>query len=241
MKSAAMMTNVGCCRTNNEDCAAIDSHIAIENVPKTAALDGANHLLIVADGVGGYDFGEVASRTAVEYLIGQASSMLDVASCEAQLRAAHQHLIKAMRQNPTLAGMGTTVAGLALNGDRAIWFNAGDSRAYLYRDGIGLSQLSTDHTPQTDLTEFGCRSHMLTQWLGGRHEKRDVRPSVGVLDLQPGDRLLICSDGLTDALDDEGIEHFWLRARTPEEVVQALVGTVLQLGAEDNVTVIAAA
>lgn len=238
MMQVAGLTTTGLLRGNNEDNAAVDGCVLIEDEVATFSLDDDRHLLVLADGIGGYEFGEVASRTAVDALSWRAPQLVDEDACAECLRAVNDELYAAMRRDPRFVGMGTTIAGLSIQGDGALWFNIGDSRVYLHRGG--LKQLTIDHVPATLLPD-GHRSHTLTQWLGGFDESEDLWPEVGRIALLPSDTLVICSDGLTDVLSDDEITAMLARRASPEVTVRRLVDEVLGRGAPDNITVLLAA
>ena len=115
---------------------------------------------------------------------------------------------------------------------RTYWFNVGDSRAYLCRER--LRQLTKDHVPVGDTGPTSRRSHAITQSIGGRPSFSDVWPAAGSISVAPGDKIVICSDGLTDLLSDKEIEVF-LRKGGPREIACNLRDTALSRGAPDNV------
>jgi PPM family protein phosphatase len=225
-------------RDHNEDCAAVSGYILNEGDISTFTIGPDSNLLIVADGMGGHAKGEVASTLTIQGLNRLASSMIDVESCIDAIRKVNRELYDAMSRDETLRGMGTTVAGVILQQASAVWFNVGDSRAYLYRGH--LRQLTKDHVPQGDTAPTGHRSHAITQSLGGYGRLIEVWPSAGQISITAGDKLLLCSDGLTDLLSDEEIERHMREGDTPKQMASKLVNTVLAKGAPDNVTVIVA-
>lgn len=237
MIRVAGLTTTGLLRGNNEDSAAVDGRFLTEDTVASFDLNDGPHLLVLADGIGGYDYGEVAAQTAVESLSGRAAQLIDEQTCADHLRAVNEDLHAAMRRERDLVGMGTTVVGVVVHGTRAVWFNVGDSRAYLYRNG--LNQLTIDHVPATLLPD-GQRSHTLTQWLGGFDEDEDLWPEVGTISFEPGDKLLLCSDGLTDVLGDDEIAAMLARGLPADASVRALVDEVMSRGAPDNTTILLA-
>ena len=179
---------------------------------------------MIADGMGGHAAGQVASRLAVECLRNLADLLRDEDGIEEAVEAVHAAIFAAMREDATLAGMGTTVAGVVLSPDEALCFNVGDSR--IYHMGVKLSLLSEDHV---------IDGHVLTQCLGGLHEQDCPEPATLRIKWKKGQRLLLCTDGLTDMLDDDEIATIMDRARTSP--AEALVDAALNAGGRDNVTV----
>lgn len=203
-------------------------------------------LFVVADGMGGHEAGEVASAAIVEALGGlpqgeSAEAMTDGATCRLQLvNAQLRRLAQGSEQPRTI---GSTVVGLALDLGRFACFWAGDSRAYRLRHGR-LRQLTRDHSLVQELVDAG----MLDAASAAGHPNANiVTRAVGAsasLDLdsiageaQPGDRFLLCSDGLTRHVDDEEIESILLDRRV-EQAADRLLTTVLARGAHDNVSLI---
>ncbi len=160
----------------------------------------------------------------------------------------HQVLIEQARANPELAGMGSTITGILLVGADAFIGHIGDSRAYLVRDG-SLSQVTHDHTQAQQLVDAGVfasvaetpRSmrHTLVNCLGGSYE--DVQVETHHVRLVNGDRILLCTDGLTDMLSDAEIAVILNRLPASIEACKALVDAALDRGGRDNVTVVLAA
>jgi protein phosphatase len=200
-------------------------------------------LLAVADGVGGGPGGEVAADAAVQEL---ASRFFDgTGSLEERLTDAFREANTAVLRAADASGMpaaASTLVAAAVRGDRAIIANLGDSRAYLVRSGAAR-QLTQDHS--------GDIAHGITRFVG---DDRGVQPDVFVEDLLPGDRLLLCSDGLTRHVNDEEIGMTLIgamrmatlaadtppvRGRKPELEASAdtLVGLANSRGGEDNITV----
>jgi serine/threonine protein phosphatase PrpC len=237
-RCAAALTSVGAVRDHNEDCAAVSGHILNESHLSTFTIDLDGNLLIVADGMGGHAKGEVASTLTIQGLNRLASSMIDVNSCIDAIRKVNRELYDAMSRDEALRGMGTTVAGVVLQQTSVLWFNVGDSRAYLYRGH--LKQLTKDHVPQGDTAPTSHRSHAITQSLGGHHSLIEVWPAAGQISITRGDKILLCSDGLTDLLSDDEIERHMHEGDAPKQMACNLVNTVLTRGAPDNVTVIVA-
>ncbi|HEX2252840.1 MAG TPA: Stp1/IreP family PP2C-type Ser/Thr phosphatase [Thermoanaerobaculia bacterium] len=245
-------TDVGRARTHNEDCFDIDE---------------ANRLYLVADGMGGHRYGEVASRVAVaairefvrERLAGddtwpfaldaglrRHSNLLRTA-----VREAHRKVLSAIQADHRLYGMGTTLVGFYLDGEVAAVAHVGDSRAYRLRGGA-LELLTQDHTWVNEqvvagfLSEDQARIHPLknvvTRALGG---ERDVAVDVREIQVQPGDLYLLCSDGLTTMLADSEIAALTHAAaeesQTLETLCDRLVACANHRGGHDNVTVVALA
>lgn len=213
-------TDIGLVRGRNED---------------DLLVDEERRVFIVADGLGGHPGGDVASRLAVRAAHAAVSdrSLRDEAepgtALGAALRAAHDAVLEAAAQDIARRGMGTTAVLAHLSeGDRQLWVaHVGDSRAYLFR-ADELRQLTADHT-------IGGRIGGLTQALG---TPGPVSPDVVHVDLEPGDRILLCTDGLTDMVDDDGIAARMGSAEPPQRITDLLVEDALGNGGIDNVTVI---
>ena len=221
----AAATDVGLVRSNNED-----------------AYLTAPPLFAVADGMGGHRAGEVASAGAIRTLQKEAGHDTDslVAAVQSANRAVHAEAAA----NPDLAGMGTTITAMMTTNDAAQIVHVGDSRAYLLRDGR-LRRLTQDHTVVDRLAREG----KIPAEEADRHPQRSVLeralgvgPEVDVdvqlLDVRPGDRLLLCTDGLTSMLNDEEIREILLTEKDPEAAARALIDAALAAGGKDNVTAV---
>jgi protein phosphatase len=226
-------------------------------------LDPDHQLYLVADGMGGHRHGEIASRLAVEAIcdfvvattdrdatwpfvpepdLHRHSNVLKMA-----IRIAHDRVLKAIRQDRRLFGMGTTVVGFLLDGDLAAVAHVGDSRAYRLRGGR-LDLLTEDHTWVNEqvvagfLSEDQARSHPLknvvTRALGG---DKEVVVDVREVEVAPGDLFLLCSDGLTTMLSDEEIHGGAGSDAGVDDICRALVAAANARGGHDNVTVVALA
>jgi protein phosphatase len=206
--------------------------------PEVAGRGGGPLLVMVADGMGGAVAGDIASRLAVEAAIKDGQT-----PAEKIARANEAVYLEAVR-NPAIAGMGTTMTLAILGSDgHAAMGHVGDSRAYLLRDNR-IERLTRDHTVVEEYVEAGRilptevsthpQRHMLTRVLGlTRNVPVDAREVL----LEPGDRLLLCSDGLTVGLDDDHIAELLGRG-SPEESVWAMVEAANAAGGIDNVTVL---
>jgi protein phosphatase len=145
-----------------------------------------------------------------------------------------------MYGDPALVGMGTTIAGLVLNKSSVIHFNVGDSRLYRYVTGQ-LHQLSQDDVPRERSIMGAHRSHEITQSIGGRDSWVPIVPHVRTAcALEVGERLLLCSDGLTDMASDEDILRVLITENDLSKCAQTLLDLALEAGGLDNITVVIA-
>jgi serine/threonine protein phosphatase PrpC len=199
-------------------------------------------LFAVADGMGGHQGGEVASRLALETLKRVAESpdaeLADV------VREANRVVFRKAAQDPGLAGMGTTLTAVLAGDGGLLLAHVGDSRAYLVRDGR-MKQLTKDHTVVQRLVDEG----RLTQIEASMHPQRsiltnalgvdeEIRVDEEILEVRPGDRLLLCSDGLTGMIDDDRISDLLGANRDPQAACDALVDAANEAGGQDNVTAV---
>ena len=202
-------------------------------------------LFAVADGMGGHRGGDVASamtREALEDLdLPPEGSM---AALVEKIKAVNRAVLDRGAAEGALRGMGTTLTAVLTDGDRAHVAHVGDSRAYLHRDGV-LQRLTEDHT----LVQRMVREGKITADQAERHPQRSVLTrALGVeedlpvdeltLDMHPGDRILICSDGLTGMLDEERIGEILESEPDPQGACDRLVEEANGAGGEDNITVI---
>jgi protein phosphatase len=228
----AALSDVGRVRRNNED----------------SAYAGP-HLLLLADGMGGAAAGEVASAAAVQVI-----RRLDkpgitgedmIEALAGAVHRANERLSELVEEDPEREGMGSTVTALLFDGQQLGLAQLGDSRAYRMRDGH-LQQLSHDHTFVQSLVDEGRISqeeafthphrNLILRVLDGRP---DSDPDLQVLDVQAGDRLLLCSDGLPDYVSDQVIATS-MSDGTPDSVVVDLITRALEAGSNDNVTCVVA-
>src|SRR6478752_10340787 len=205
-------------------------------------------LLAVCDGVGGAAGGDVASSTAIAQLRRLDQPPSDGASPDELLgriagavHRAHDRLVEVVDENPALSGTSTTATLLAFDGTRIGVGHAGDSRAYLFRGGT-IRQITTDHTfVQTliddgRITEDEARVHPHRNLiLRAIDATSDTEPDLFVLDVKPGDRLFVCSDGASGVLDNGRLADI-LSSGTPEYAAVELVRASLEAGSTDNVT-----
>ena len=205
-------------------------------------------LLAVCDGVGGAARGDIASSTAIgelRQLDEQPGSGDLLVRVTDGLHEAHEAIAGQVDQDPALNGTSTTATVALFDGNKAAIGHVGDSRAYLFRDGE-LSQLTTDHTfvqtliDEGRITEAEARVHphrnLILKALDGLHE---VEPDVFALELVPGDRLFLCSDGACGVLEPGRIADV-LSGGSPEYAAIELVRASLDAGSSDNVTCIVA-
>jgi protein phosphatase len=238
--TGAMRTDVGLVRTQNEDCVLY----VIPRPEDPRAAKGA--LALVADGMGGHAAGEVASRLAADAVLAgyYAHPGPPPAALAAALTAANETVYLQAEADPDCRGMGTTCTVIAIVGSALYLAHVGDSRAYILRDGR-LHQLSLDDSLVSELVRSGAitpeeaLSHpdrnVILRAVGTRP---DLEPAVWqeALALQPGDRLLLCSDGLSDLVGDDALGQL-AHDDAPTTTCQALIDAALAAGGYDNVSV----
>jgi serine/threonine protein phosphatase PrpC len=219
-------TDVGRGRPENED-----SHL----------VDPDDGLYAVADGMGGHRAGEVASATAIEAL---KTAYLGGQRLDQAVSAANTAVLAKAAEDASFRGMGTTLTAIALHDSTAELGHVGDSRAYLMRGGA-VTQVTEDHS----LVEQLVREGRLSPEEAQHHPQRaiitralgvdsDVTVDTYRIDLKPGDRLMICSDGLTNMLSDDTIAQTLRRHADPQQAADTLVDMANQAGGDDNITVI---
>jgi protein phosphatase len=232
------------------------------SLPHGPARHGRNrgHIFLVADGMGGHHGGEVASRLTVASIEGFVLHLLRrfsnlqgadepgvLREFQAALSEANDRLIEEAAQHPELGGMGTTLTLAFVSNWTLFVVHAGDSRCYLHR-GEALTQLTQDHTVVGELLRRGVLNkeqaaghpyrHVVTNVVGGNQD--GVHAELRRFDLEPGDTLLLCSDGLTDMLDDERMGRILREAPSPQASCERLVGEANARGGRDNVTAVVA-
>jgi protein phosphatase len=243
------LTHSGLVRTNNEDAFSVFSRGSshFENL-RSAEIDEKGLFLLVADGMGGANAGEIAADIAVTALQSYLSST-DFENDEevfmkTGLWEAHKEILSRAFHSPELRGMGTTAVLLWLKSDFAHISWCGDSRCYLLRDNE-LSLLTDDHTLVNEHLKNGLieknsvanhpQRHVLTQVLGDESGK--VFPGYSKISLSENDLFLLCSDGLNSMLEDDKIAEI---CRKDGNITQNLLNAALSAGGSDNITLICA-
>jgi PPM family protein phosphatase len=217
-------TDVGRVREGNED-----------------AFVAADPLFAVADGMGGHQGGEVASKLAVETLQKAADGTADLAEV---VQEANRVVFAKASEDPGLLGMGTTLTAVLVEDRRLRLAHVGDSRMYLLRHG-DLELLTKDHTvvqgmvDQGRLTPEEAAIHpqrsIVTRALG---VEEDIEVDENEIDVLPGDRVLLCSDGLTGMVEEDGILRILIDHRDPQAAADALVEAANRAGGQDNITAV---
>ena len=230
--SSVAISHTGKVRSNNQD----------------SGYSGAN-LFVVADGMGGHAGGDVASSIAIHRMepLDQVYASTDdaQASLQAAATTAAGDLIRAAKERPELAGLGTTLSAIIMVDDYAVIGHIGDSRIYLYRDDA-LTQITTDHTFVQRLVDSGritpeeARYHPRRSVLMRVLSDMDSDPELDmfVMHTQPGDRWLLCSDGLSGVVDEAHILKAMRMGAAPGRTADNLLKQALDGGAPDNVTIV---
>ena len=249
---ACVVSNVGNVRNNNEDNYSLNGifrkDVNINISDAEVCLAGDDHdppaVFAVLDGMGGEAYGEEASLIAAGSL--HAYDIADVRQkAEADILGINYRICD--KAGELHAGrMGSTAVMIYTDGISAIPVNVGDSRAYLYRDG-SLTQISQDHDEASRKVRMGVMTveeaavskerHMLTQYLGVDPEEYVIEPYFGdPIALKPGDRFLLCSDGISDMLDDVRISAILAGEGPARSVCDELISQALSAGGRDNAT-----
>ena len=249
-------THPGMKGKSNEDRFAVSAH---RLGPKDAT---PSVVAIIADGIGGHRAGEVAAEMAVEVIshaIAESNAAQPTAILRQALTQASQMILNQSRSDPAQAGMGTTCVCAWIIGDRLYAATAGDSRLYLIR-GKGIQCLTTDHTWVQEALEHGAltteqardhpNSHIIRRYLGSKHGvKPDLRLRMNPsetneqaeanqgMHLLPGDCLLLCSDGLTDLVEDDEILAA-LQVNGREQALASMIDLANTRGGHDNITIV---
>ncbi len=242
------------------DCIAGDSHPGF--VRKTnedsflicALPDGHNSFAAVADGVGGRLHGEIASRVSLSVLFREWNRMMEsggtddpgkaVSFLTTAAHAANSRVFRHAVEQDMPEHMCTTLAAILFAGKKAVTIHTGDSRVYRVRNGA-VERLTRDHTLVSEMLFDGSitpeearahpLAHVISRSIGGAE---NVLPEIGTFDHVPGDRYLLCSDGLTDLVEDEEIAAVVWWEYEPAAVVKRLLELALKRGGQDNITIV---
>ena len=238
MLSSYAMTDVGRTRTVNQDYV-FSCLEPVGNLP---------NLFIVADGMGGHQAGDFASSYSVKKILESISLSLQKNPHKIfadAIRYANRELIEKAKANPELRGMGTTVVLLTIVGEKAYVANVGDSRLYLMEDT--LTQITVDHSLVQEMIKIGeltkesARIHpdknIITRAIGA---KDDVDIDFYEYRLKKGDVILMCTDGLSNMVEDNEMLHIVKCSRDVVEAVEQLIERAKEHGGSDNIGVIVA-
>lgn len=263
--SAFGITDTGKVRKSNEDqflIAELTKRMRVWQTslpePKLQVGDDRAHLFLVADGMGGHQAGERASAIAVAaieqftlntfrwfFASDSPGAQKVLAQFQSALSEADDRIFAEAAENPELAGMGTTLTMAFQLGAQLCIVHVGDSRAYLYRRGQ-LHQLTKDHTLVAELVRSGAIQpdevaghhlrHVITNVVGGPHA--GVKVEARAFEVQAGDRLLLCSDGLTEMVTNDAITSVLEAQPQPEAAAKLLLDQANGAGGKDNITVV---
>jgi protein phosphatase len=263
----AGLTHTGKIRTNNEDNFLVIRFGRFLQTMLTSLPEGhlqpdhglTGYGMVVADGMGGMAAGEVASRLALTLLVDLVLETPDwilshdephvdevIARAIQRFDRVNQSVLEQARRQPWLTGMGTTLTMALSLGANVLIAHVGDSPVYLLRQGE-LHRLTRDHTMAQHMAREGRIPvydipprfrHMLTNAIGVREDTSE--PDIRRVSLENEDRLLLCTDGLTDMVDDAAIGSLLNRGERSQEACRALVDMALERGGRDNVTVVVA-
>lgn len=231
MMDFAAITDKGKSRKDNED-----------------FFTASRNLFIVADGMGGHKAGDVASKLAVQTIAKLYRSVKPEADrqkvIERLFKEANMAVMERASRISSEQGMGTTLTLMLIHTDKAYFGHIGDSRAYLFRNNK-LNQLTSDHSLVADMVQDGriteeeARAHpyrnVITKALGSEEK---IKPDIFSIDVNPGDRILICSDGLTSMVDDSNIQTTLQGSENLKAICSALVKKANDNGGSDNITAI---
>jgi PPM family protein phosphatase len=238
----ASLTDVGLQRANNED-----SYLYWEPV-SDADFQRKGRLAVIADGMGGYEGGQEASRLAIETVRHVYDDGFSGDPQETLLQAlttAHETIQRYGEEHPQFQGMGTTCTAMSIVGSELFFAHVGDSRLYLIRD-TSVSRLTRDHSYVGRLVESGIvrsedaethpQRHILTAALGsGREVLPDIPPLP--IALQEGDTLVLCTDGLWSLVPESELRRI-AQSNPPQQACNELVNLALERGGPDNITVL---
>lgn len=235
---AVGITDIGRCRKNNEDA----YYVAEEGAPM-------EHLYLVADGMGGCNAGEVASSSAIQSFLQYLEEHKDEGAEIPDLiaggfQAANQEVFRKSNSASEFAEMGTTLVAAAVADGKVYIAYVGDSRAYLMRQG-SLEAVTTDHSYVMELVKMGT----ITKEEAAQHPKRNIiTRAVGIKDtvemdtvvedVQEGDMILLCTDGLSGMLQDEEMETVLREEMPVEQKAQKLVSLANKHGGYDNISLV---
>jgi len=261
------LTHPGKVRESNEDnfliaraCRSLQPLLTSLKDPPPARFDEVGYAMVVADGVGGAAAGEVASSSALVNLVNLVLQTPDwilrvdentaaaiAKRLEDRFLEVNRMLIAHARKAPQLWGMGTTLTAAWTIGETLFVGHIGDSRAYLLRGGK-LHRLTKDQTMVQMLIDAGVLKpnegvarqfrNVLMQAMG--MEKTDLEPQIQVLTLADGDELLLCTDGLSDLVEEELVAQVLTEQKSAAAACQTLVDHALERGGKDNITVVVA-
>ena len=229
-------TDIGRQRTINQD------YIFVSQEP----VGKLPNLFIVADGMGGHRAGDVASRMTVNHVvehIRQSEDSNPITLIDNAIQEANRRLVEEAKTSPDYEGMGTTIVVATILQQTIYIANVGDSRLYLINDAI--KQISRDHSlveemvSLGELNEVNARKHkkknVITRAIGAENQ---VVPDFFEIEYEPGDKILMCSDGLTNMVEDVVIRHIVNHHEDQTKVVEALITQANQNGGSDNISVI---
>ncbi|MDD6202766.1 MAG: Stp1/IreP family PP2C-type Ser/Thr phosphatase [Lachnospiraceae bacterium] len=204
------------------------------------------NLFLVADGMGGHNAGDFASKYTIETIvdeIGRAKEDSPVSVLEKAIQSANRHIRMKSTENEEMSGMGTTVVAATVLDDALYVANVGDSRLYIVNDEI--RQITRDHSLVEEMVRMGglpreqARSHpdknIITRAVGAQDS---VEVDFFQVKLEKGDMVLMCSDGLTNMIEDEDIRMILKGQRDIVEKAEALVKAANNNGGKDNITVV---
>ena len=231
------ITDTGRTRDANQDYVFCEEH-AIGSFP---------NLFIVADGMGGHNAGDTASRMCVEVVVSQiekSTKVTPIGILEQAVAAANETVYDASLEDVALYGMGTTLVGTVVFGDTAYVINVGDSRLYAFRDT--LKQVTVDHSLVEEMVQSGklqkeaIRTHpnknIITRALG---TNRTVKADCFEIEVREGDVLLLCSDGLTNMLEDDRIESIIKQYKNDmKRAGEISIEEANEAGGKDNISVV---
>ncbi len=231
------MTHIGRRRDMNQD----------YMYTSTTPVGSLPNLFVVADGMGGHNAGEYASRFTVDKMvevISQNRQQEPVAAMREALTEANSQLLEEAGADPSKSGMGTTVVAATVIGDLLHVANIGDSRLYVI-DHEAIRQITRDHSLVEEMVRLGemdkaaAKVHpdknIITRAIG---VTRELAVDFFEVELRPGDMILLCSDGLTNMVEDEEIKEIVLEQKNIVEKAEKLINTANENGGKDNITVV---
>ena len=231
------MTHIGRRRDMNQD----------YMYTSTTPVGSLPNLFVVADGMGGHNAGEYASRFTVDKMvevISQNRQQEPVAAMKEALTEVNSQLLEEAGADPSKSGMGTTVVAATVIGDLLHVANIGDSRLYVI-DHEAIRQITRDHSLVEEMVRLGemdkaaAKVHpdknIITRAIG---VTRELAVDFFEVELRPGDMILLCSDGLTNMVEDEEIKEIVLEQKNIVEKAEKLINTANENGGKDNITVV---